>query len=107
MGLGLSDKRADPDPVDLSPERQIQPAPVNLSTSLGLTPPPHQLDMASYLSASEALAQEKQSSNAANSIPQGRWADKYRGVGHAPHFARVECEIKSQGTALSNSIPPA
>lgn len=60
--------------------------------------------MASYLSASEALAQEQQSSNAANSIPQGRWADKYRGVSYAPHFARVECETKSQGTVLTNSI---
>lgn len=31
--------------------------------------------MASYTSASEALAQEEQSS-----APQGRWADRYRGV---------------------------
>lgn len=52
--------------------------------------------MASYLSASEALAQQQLSSNAANSVPQGRWADKYRGVSHAPHFfARVDCEIRN------------
>ena len=73
---------------------------------LGLTLPPPQVDMASYLSASEALAQQQQSSNAANSVPQGRWADKYRGVSHAPHFARVDCEIKSQGTAQLTAFSP-
>lgn len=80
----LSDERADPDPVDLIQKWQTQPSSVNHFDSVRISTLHHahthtraSVNMASYV-ASEALAQQ-QSADTAN-VPQGRWADKYRGV---------------------------
>lgn len=74
----LSDERADPDPVDLIQKWQTQPSPVNHSDSVRISTLHYTHDnMASYV-ASEALAQQQSTDTA--KVPQGRWADKYRGV---------------------------
>lgn len=74
----LSDERADPDPVDLIQKWQTQPSPVNHSDSVRISTLHYTYEnMASYV-ASEALAQQQSADTA--KVPQGRWADKYRGV---------------------------
>lgn len=78
----LSDERADPDPVDLIQKWQTQPSSVNHSDSVRIstlyyTHTHTHGNMASYV-ASEALAQQQSADTA--KVPQGRWADKYRGV---------------------------